>query len=202
MYESEADSLLSNLYKEYMYKERIQERRKTYFSGLLHASNLTTKNNIREMDCTSLEKREDVSNNSIEKREQIRDTTVKAMSNMFKKMEQTVNMVHESSMTEDRVRVYKELVRRRAEDEEICDKNHRETAECHREIIELQAELQKVEHETIVKLNAKRCERDYFLECFQTLRNRYDADMRLDNERIRQLVDESYKTNKVSIFKI
>lgn len=199
MYESEADHLLDSFHKECVFKERVQERRKTNFNNILHASNLVTTNNIQELERTFLEEREDFSNNSIDYRERMRDSIVNTMSNLFKEMQATVDDVQRTSMSEDRVRVYEGFVRQENEFEEIKEWNFRETAERHRQIIELQMELQNLEHEVMLQMNDKRCERDYFVECFQTLRSHYNADMKMDDERIRQLVDESHKTIEVNL---
>lgn len=199
-YDDEADTIVTAFHKECVYKDRVHTRQTNFFENLLHATNAVT-NNVLDMAANSfMVEKEDFSNKSIENREQLRDNVVKRMTDLYRQMQEAVQLVQSTSMTPIRVNSYLRLVARETNDEKGFARVRKATAESRTTITKLQEELEQCEFDNMEKLSAMRREKEYFLECFLALRSRYDEEMRLDGETIRLLVDSAYKSVTVSIY--
>lgn len=198
MYEDEADTVINAFHKECVHKERIHTRQTNYFENLLHATNAVTKNVLDTAASDFMLEKENVSNKSIEKRETLRDNIVKGMTDLYRQMQEAVKLIQSTSTTPSRVQTYKRLVARETADELEFARVRRSTAECRASIARLTEELEQTECDNTERLAAMRREKEYFIECFLTLRSRYEEEMRLDGEQLRLLVDSSYVSVTVS----
>lgn len=199
LYDNEVDTIVGSFHKECVYKERVHKRQKSCFENLLHATNIVTNDALSSTEHAFLAEKEDFINKSVEHREKLRDSVVKNMNGLYHQMQAAVTAIRSASMTNERLAVYTNLVKRETKDTLGLENVRKATDECQDQISKLQLELHQIELETMERLTQKKQEKEYFMECFLTLRTNYESDIKKDEEQLRLLVASTHKTITVSI---
>lgn len=200
MYELQVRQMISQIHQERNDKMNNLNRCKGYFESIMHGSNVKTDANLENAEIYFNFVNEDLSNANVEKNDMMLDSTVEHIEKLHRQMKKTIEKTQSTSMTKERCKRYEALTDRELKDRAVLEKNQKDIEKMHRLIMHLMEERRKVEAESMLKLNEIRREKDYFTECFFSIRDGYETDMREDQKDMRALMSHTFKTNKVYTF--
>lgn len=197
MYELQVEQMLGQIHQERNEQMNYLNRCKGFFETIMHGSNVKTDAYMENAAINFNSVNEDLSNANVEKNDSMLDSTVKHIEKLYRQMKKTIVKTQSTSMTKERCQRYAELTDRELKDRFELEKNQKDIEKTHRLIMHLMEERRRVEAESMYKLNEIRQEKDYFAECFFSIRDGYETDVREDQKDMRALMSHTYKTNTV-----
>lgn len=198
MYVDEIEERLSRFHKECTEKNAKLAEHKCFFESIMLASNIISSKNINATNFEFNLTKDELSNNVVEKMDTMRSSILHNMELLYRQMKKIVEHTCRTSMTKSRRHKYNQFVQREKNDEAVLEQNAIDIEKTNTLLAELKDVRRVVLAETMLDFSGMKREKAYFLECFLTLRNRYEADMKGDQKRMRSLMDHTYKSISVN----
>lgn len=194
MYHDEVEERLRRFHKKCTDKNVQFAEHKSFFESIMHASNIISSNNIDATEVEFNAVKDELCNHIVEKTDTMRSSILHSMELLYRQMRRIIEQTCRTSMTKSRCIKYNRFVNRENHDEIILEQNGIDIEKANTLLADLKEERRVKQAETMRDFIGIKREKAYFLECFLTLRNRYEIDMKGDQKMMRSLMDHTYKS--------
>ncbi|KAI8040836.1 hypothetical protein M5D96_006779 [Drosophila gunungcola] len=168
----------------------------THSDNIIHATNITTRDQIKEDYTIYLEQRDDRVNTEIENRFKIRDQIVRRMTHMQRQLNDFVESLRSTELDAHKYEKIHWLTERQ---EAFMEESHKLNAEESKYInmqAELQREMLRMDIENNSTLNDLRLEFQYFTNVRKKIELNQEMDRNITHEKLRILTGECYELTK------
>lgn len=197
MYEQQAEALLKEFYDEVHLRTEEVAAMQTNSENIIHASNLFTRDQLKEDYQIYQEQRDDYVNKNIERRFDIRDQVVRKMSHMQRQLNEFVDVLQNTDLDVHKYERIRMLTERQQLFVEDTKKLNQDEVKHIGMLNEIQQEMLRVETENNATINDLRLEFEYFTNVRKKIEDRMHADRITTHEKLRILSTECYELTKV-----
>ncbi|XP_043647473.1 dynein regulatory complex subunit 2 [Drosophila teissieri] len=196
MYDQQADEMLRDYYEEVRRRTEEVEAMKTNSENIIHATNITTRDQLKEDYTIYLEQRDDRVNTEIENRFKIRDQIVRRMTHMQQQLNDFVESLRSTELDAHKYEKIHWLTERQAAFMEESRKLNAEESKYINMQAELQREMVRMDAENNSTLNDLRLEFQYFTNVRKKIELNQEMDREITHEKLRILTGECYELTK------
>ncbi|KMZ00946.1 myosin-9 [Drosophila simulans] len=196
MYDQQADEMLRDYYEEVRRRTEEVEAMKTNSENIIHATNITTRDQLKEDYTIYLEQRDDRVNTEIENRFKIRDQIVRRMTHMQQQLNDFVESLRSTELDAHKYEKIHWLTERQAAFMEESRKLNAEESKYINMQAELQREMVRMDAENNSTLNDLRLEFQYFTNVRKKIELNQEMDREITHEKLRILTGECYELIK------
>ncbi|EDV52615.1 dynein regulatory complex subunit 2 [Drosophila erecta] len=196
MYDQQADEMLRDYYEEVRRRTEEVEAMKTNSENIIHATNITTRDQLKEDYTIYLEQRDDRVNTEIENRFKIRDQIVRRMTHMQQQLNDFVESLRSTELDAHKYEKIHWLTERQAAFMEESRKLNAEESKYINMQAELQREMMRMDAENNSTLNDLRLEFQYFTNVRKKIELNQEMDREITHEKLRILTGECYELTK------
>lgn len=197
-YAQQADEMLRDYYDEVRRRTEEVDAMHINAENIIHATNITTRDQLKEDYTIYLEQRDDRVNTEIENRFKIRDQVVRRMTEMQQQLNDFVESLRSTELDAHKY----EKIRWLTEKQEAFMEESRKLNAEETKYINMQGELQRdilrIEAENNSTLNDLRMEFQYFTNVRKKIELNQEMDRHITHEKLRILTGECYELIKVS----
>lgn len=197
MYEQQAEDLLKEFYDEVHLRTEEVEAMHTNSENIIHASNLFTRDQLKEDYQIYQEQRDDNVNREIERRFDIRDQVVSKMNDMQRQLNEFVDALHSTELDAHKYERIRSLTERQQAFVEESKKLNVEEAKYSIMLSDIQSDTLRIETQNNGTINDLRLEFEYFTNVRKKIEDRMHADRITTHEKLRILSTECYELTKV-----
>lgn len=197
MYEQQAEDLLKEFYDEVHLRTEEVEAMHQNSENIIHASNLYTRDQLKEDYQIYQEQRDDYVNKNIARRFEIRDQVVNKMNHMQRQLNDFVDALHSTDLDVHKYERIRMLTERQQQFVEDTKKLNQDEVKYIGMLHEIQQETLRVETENNATINDLRLEFEYFSNVRKKIEDRMHADRITTHEKLRILSTECYELTKV-----
>ncbi|XP_030567634.1 dynein regulatory complex subunit 2 [Drosophila novamexicana] len=196
MYEQQAEDLLKEFYDEVHLRTEEVEAMHTNSENIIHASNLFTRDQLKEDYQIYQEQRDDNVNREIERRFDIRDQVVSKMNDMQRQLNDFVDALHSTELDAHKYERIRSLTERQQAFVEESKKLNVEEAKYSIMLSDIQSDTLRIETQNNGTINDLRLEFEYFTNVRKKIEDRMHADRITTHEKLRILSTECYELTK------
>lgn len=198
LYEDETFNIIQVYREDYNYHKSVEMCSRRLFESIYLGSNDLFAYNIDQEHMMFGELNEEGSNSFVTKQDQLRDATVLRMNKLYRQMRRFVSKIRSTAMTPERVKKYKKFVAVNNHDEERLQKIADVLAKQYAIESDLMQQRNKLEIETMTHMKTLHQEKQFFMQCFLTMRKAVDAELERDEKFKRSLSYGAYLSIEVS----
>ncbi|EDW18242.1 myosin heavy chain, clone 203 [Drosophila mojavensis] len=196
MYEQQAEDLLKEFYDEVHLRTEEVDAMHQNSENIIHASNLYTRDQLKEDYQIYQEQRDDYVNKNIARRFDIRDQVVNKMSQMQRQLNEFVDALHSTDLDVHKYERIRMLTERQQQFVEDTKKLNQDEVKYIGMLHEIQQDTLRVETENNATINDLRLEFEYFSNVRKKIEDRMHADRITTHEKLRILSTECYELTK------
>ncbi|XP_044312670.1 dynein regulatory complex subunit 2 [Drosophila rhopaloa] len=196
MYDQQADEMLRDYYEEVRRRTEELEAMQTNSDNIIHATNITTRDQIKEDYTIYLEQRDDRVNTEVENRFKTRDQVVRRMSFMQQQLNDFVESLRSTELDAHKYEKIHWLTERQEAFMEESRKLNAEESKYINMQAELQREMVRMDVENNSTLNDLRLEFQYFTNVRKKIELNQEMDRDITHEKLRILTGECYELTK------
>ncbi|XP_022213693.1 centrosomal protein of 290 kDa [Drosophila obscura] len=196
MYDQEAEILLRDFYEEVQRRTEEVDFMHENSENIIHATNITTRDQLKEDYTIFLEQRDDRVNAEIENRFRIRDQVVLRMTDMQQQLNDFVESLRSTELDAHKYDKIRWLTERQAAFMEESRKLNYEELKSINTMGDLNREMLRIEAENNSTLNDLRLEFQYFTRVRKKIEQNQELDREITHEKLRILTGESYEIIK------
>ncbi|KAH8327623.1 hypothetical protein KR074_003756 [Drosophila pseudoananassae] len=196
VYAQQADEMLRDYYEEVRRRTEELDAMHINAENIIHATNITTRDQIKEDYTIYLEQRDDRVNTEIENRFKIRDQIVRRMSEMQQQLNDFVESLRSTELDAHKYEKIRWLTERQEAFMEESRKLNAEETKYINMQADLQREILRMEAENNSTLNDLRLEFQYFTNVRKKIEMNQEMDRHITHEKLRILTGECYELTK------
>ncbi|KAH8239992.1 hypothetical protein KR032_010095 [Drosophila birchii] len=196
MYAQQADELLRDYYEEVRRRTEEMEAMQLNAENIIHATNITTRDELKEDYNIYLEQRDDRVNTEIENRFRIRDQVAYQMLEMMQQLNEFVESLRSTELDAHKYEKIAWLTERQEAFMEESRKLNAEEAKYINMQAELHREMVRIDTENTSTLNDLRLEFQYFTNVRKKIELNQEMDRNITHEKLRILTGECYDLTK------
>ncbi|XP_017048470.1 dynein regulatory complex subunit 2 [Drosophila ficusphila] len=196
MYDQQADEMLRDYYEEVRRRTDELDAMHMNSENIIHATNITTRDQLKEDYTIYLEQRDDRVNTEIENRFKIRDQIVRRMTHMQQQLNEFVESLRSTELDAHKYEKIHWLTERQEAFMEESRKLNAEESKYLNMQAELQREMVRMELENNSTLNDLRLEFQYFTNVRKKIEVNQEMDRKITHEKLRILTGECYEVTK------
>ncbi|XP_034655741.1 dynein regulatory complex subunit 2 [Drosophila subobscura] len=196
MYDQEAEILLKEFYEEVQRRTEEVDFMHQNSENIIHATNITTRDQLKEDYTIFLEQRDDRVNTEIENRFRIRDQVVLRMTDMQQQLNDFVESLRSTELDAHKYDKIRWLTERQAAFMDESRKLNYEELKNINTMADLNKEILRVESEHNSTLNDLRLEFQYFTRVRKKIEQNQELDREITHEKLRILTGECYEIIK------
>ncbi|KAH8322258.1 dynein regulatory complex subunit 2 [Drosophila kikkawai] len=196
MYAQQADEMLRDYYDEVRRRTEEVEAMHLNTDNIIHASNIITRDQLKEDYSIYLEQRDDRVNTEIENRFRIRDQVASRMLEMQQQLNDFVESLRSTELDAHKYEKISWLTERQEAFMEESRKLNAEEAKYINMQAELHREMVRIETENNSTLNDLRLEFQYFTNVRKKIELNQEMDRNITHEKLRILTGECYELTK------
>ncbi|XP_001354067.2 kinesin-related protein 4 [Drosophila pseudoobscura] len=192
MYDQEAEIMLREYYDEVQRRTEEVDFMHQNSENIIHATNITTRDQLNEDYQIFLEQRDDRVNTEIENRFRIRDQVVLRMTDMQQQLNDFVESLRSTELDAHKYEKIRWLTERQAAFMDESRKLNYEELKNINAMSDLNKEMLRVESENNSTLNDLRLEFQYFTRVRKKIEQNQEMDRVITHEKLRILTGECY----------
>ncbi|KAH8258741.1 hypothetical protein KR038_006467 [Drosophila bunnanda] len=192
MYAQQADEMLRDYYDEVRRRTEEMEAMQLNAENIIHATNITTRDQLKEDYNIYLEQRDDRVNTEIENRFHIRDHVAFRMLEMQQQLNDFVESLRSTELDAHKYEKISWLTERQEAFMEESRKLNAEEAKYINMLADLHREMVRIDTENNSTLNDLRLEFQYFTNVRKKIELNQEMDRKITHEKLRILTGECY----------
>ncbi|KAH8379269.1 hypothetical protein KR009_003975 [Drosophila setifemur] len=196
MYATQADDMLRDYYDEVRRRTEELDAMQSNAENIIHATNITTRDQLKEDYTIYLEKRDDRVNTEVENRFRIRGQIVLKMVEMQQQLNDFVESLRSTELDAHKYEKIRWLTERQAA---FMEESRKLSSEESKYIFmqgDLQREIVRMEADNNSALNDLRLEFQYFTNVRKKIELNQEMDRKITHEKLRILTTECYELIK------